>query len=432
MTTSGSGKRRRRPGAGAGTATERKFDNGWAAAPGVRVRQAVPADVDAVRELATLAGTTLDDVLAGSVASGAAGLALRAGLSGGMEGFNRHIAERLIACPDDPLQAYLSAALVLVADDREHGVVGTVVAYPPANLVQLHLDGARRRGITDPRELNKLMMLGAVGLAKIKALAVAEPARGRNVGGSLLLRCRQVFFACGYVILYGQMPAVPGLDAFYRRNGFEVLATGKGWTCGRSSGSIPASTLTRASGSSSATARMAESVEAPGQAAVPWPGRMSAAAGTLRAMHDLPEDPQTLYQAWKGHWPFRQWLYVGITNSPSRRFGEQRRSSEWMLEAGTIRLARFPDRESVIEAERRMIRAKRPQYNVQHNRHEEVEVELSAENLAAAAPRPACQSWRSGGLPTSPRSGGSSGQARRAGRRSSCRPDATFRSPSRR
>ena len=223
-----SGKARRRPGAGAGTATERKLDNGWAAAPGVRVRQAGPADMDAVRELATLAGTTLDDVLAAAVASGAAGRALRAGLSGGMDGFRRHLAERLIDRPDDPLQAYLSAALVLVADHREHGVVGTVVAYPPAHLVQLHLDGARRRGTTDPRELNKLMVLGAIGLAKIKALAVAEPARGRSVGGSLLLRCRQVFSACGYTLLYGQMPPTPGLDAFYRRNGFEVLGHGEG------------------------------------------------------------------------------------------------------------------------------------------------------------------------------------------------------------
>jgi hypothetical protein len=99
-------------------------------------------------------------------------------------------------------------------------------------------------------------------------------------------------------------------------------------------------------------------------------------------MYDFPEDPQTLYQAWRGHWPFRQWLYVGITSSPSRRFGEHRRRSQWMLEAGTIRLTRFPDRESVMEAERRMIRTKRPQYNVQHNRHE-VEVELSVADLAA-------------------------------------------------
>jgi GNAT superfamily N-acetyltransferase len=184
--------------------------------------------MDAVRELATLAGTTLDDVLAVAVASGAAGRALRAGLSGGVDGFHQHIAERLFDRPDDPLQAYLSAALVLVADHCEHGVVGTVAAYPPANLVQLHIDGARRRGTTDPRELNRLMMLGAVGLVKVKALAVAEPARGRNVGGSLLLRCRQVFSACGYALLYGQMPPTPGLDAFYRRNGFEVLGHGEG------------------------------------------------------------------------------------------------------------------------------------------------------------------------------------------------------------
>ena len=53
-----------------------------------------------------------------------------AGLSGGQEGFNRHIAEQFIGHPDDPMQAYLSAALVLVADDRDHGVVGTVAAYP--------------------------------------------------------------------------------------------------------------------------------------------------------------------------------------------------------------------------------------------------------------------------------------------------------------
>ena len=221
----GSGKARRQRTA---QITERKLDTGWAAAPGVRVRQAVPADMDAVRELATLAGVTLDGLLARAVASGTAGVALRAGLSRGQEGFNRHIAEQFIGHPDDPLQAYLSAALVLVADDGEQGVVGTVVAYPPANLVQLHLDGARRRGTTDSRELNNMMVLGAIGLAKIKALAVAEPARGRNVGGSLLLRCRQVFFSCGYVILYGQMPPTPGLDTFYRRAGFEVLAPGEG------------------------------------------------------------------------------------------------------------------------------------------------------------------------------------------------------------
>lgn len=35
-----------------------------------------------------------------------------------------------------------------------------------------------------------------------------------------------MYFRCGYVMIYGQMPAVPGLDAFYRRNGFDVLDVG--------------------------------------------------------------------------------------------------------------------------------------------------------------------------------------------------------------
>jgi GNAT superfamily N-acetyltransferase len=207
--------------------TERKLDNGWAAAPGIRVRQAVPADMGAVSGLVALAGVALDGVLGEAVASGAAGRALRAGLSGGQDGFHRHLAEQFLAHPADPLPAYLSAALVLVADHREHGVVGTAVAYPPTNITQSHLDGARRRNITDPRELNELMTLGAIGLAKVKALAVAEPWRGRNIGGALLLRCRQVYFACGYLIVYGQMPPTPGLDVFYRRNGFEVLGHGE-------------------------------------------------------------------------------------------------------------------------------------------------------------------------------------------------------------
>jgi GNAT superfamily N-acetyltransferase len=207
--------------------TERKLDKGWPAAPGVRIRQALPADMGTVRELATLAGVSIEDELAGAVASGAAGQALRAGLRGGLPGFQRHMAEQFVAHGDEILQAYLSAALVLVADHRDHGVLGTVVAYPSPNITQIHLDGTRDT-ITDPRGQNTLVMAGAVGLAKIKALAVAESARGQNIGGSLLVRCRQVFFACGYLMLYGQMPPTPGLDVFYRRNGFEVLGHGEG------------------------------------------------------------------------------------------------------------------------------------------------------------------------------------------------------------
>jgi GNAT superfamily N-acetyltransferase len=70
------------------------------------------------------------------------------------------------------------------------------------------------------------MLTGAVGLAKIKALAAAETARGRGIGASLLRNCHQVYDRCGYLMLYGQMPPTQGLETFYRRAGFDVLAPG--------------------------------------------------------------------------------------------------------------------------------------------------------------------------------------------------------------
>jgi GNAT superfamily N-acetyltransferase len=207
----------------AGETSERKLDRGWAAMPGVRVRQAGPADMDAVRELSLLAGVTLEDELISAVIAGSAGQALRAGLRGGSDEFTRHLAGQFATHADQPLVAYLSAALILVADHRDHGITGALVAYPPPNIAELHVDAR-----SDSRERQKMVMLGAIGAAKVKAVAVAEQARGKNIGGALLQRCKQVYFACGYVVVYGTMAATPGLPEFYLRNGFQVLGNGEG------------------------------------------------------------------------------------------------------------------------------------------------------------------------------------------------------------
>lgn len=202
--------------------TDRKLDRGWAAVPGVRIRQAVHADMDMVRELSLLAGVTLEDEILDAVRAGTAGQALRAGLSRGHDGFAEHMAEQMVANRDHPLIAYLSAALILVADHREHGVIGALVAYPPPNVAEIHVDA-----VPDPQHKELMMMSGAIGVAKVRAVAVAEQARGKNIGGALLKRCKQVFFACEYAVVYGTMAPTPGLPEFYRRNGFEVLADGE-------------------------------------------------------------------------------------------------------------------------------------------------------------------------------------------------------------
>ena len=53
--------------------------------------------------------------------------------------------------------------------------------------------------------------MGCIGLTKVKAVAVAESARGQHIAGSLLKRCKQVYQHCGYLVIYGQMPPTPGL-----------------------------------------------------------------------------------------------------------------------------------------------------------------------------------------------------------------------------
>jgi GNAT superfamily N-acetyltransferase len=67
-----------------------------------------------------------------------------------------------------------------------------------------------------------------MGLAKVSALAVAEHARRAGVGAALLSRAKRLFFHHGYLYVYGQMPARPGLAEFYRRQGFEVKQPGEG------------------------------------------------------------------------------------------------------------------------------------------------------------------------------------------------------------
>jgi len=99
-------------------------------------------------------------------------------------------------------------------------------------------------------------------------------------------------------------------------------------------------------------------------------------------MAESSDRPQTLYVAWSGRGLFRRYEYIGVTNSPSRRMREHCGGSDWWLEASTIRLRRYPDRASVLQAERTMIKAKRPRFNIEHNL-DEIEAHVTVEDLAA-------------------------------------------------
>ncbi|ATY17282.1 GNAT family N-acetyltransferase (plasmid) [Amycolatopsis sp. AA4] len=206
--------------------TERKLIKGSTTrAPGVVIRLAGADDVAAVERMAPVAGTTLGEVLAEAIRSGAMGSAHRAALAAGggdrgREAFTHAIARA--AAEHDQFHAYAVAAVVLVAAHRDHGVVGAEIVFPPVHVAENYVTYARNAG-ANSREQGKLLAVGAVGLAKVSALVVDESHRGRGLGAALLGQARRIFFAHGYPLVYGQIPADrPDLAGFYQCQGFEV------------------------------------------------------------------------------------------------------------------------------------------------------------------------------------------------------------------
>lgn len=63
--------------------------------------------------------------------------------------------------------------------------------------------------------------------AKIKALAVAEDARGQGLGAVLLKRCVQLYWQLDSMTLYGQFDTDRALGPFYASSGFTVLPPGR-------------------------------------------------------------------------------------------------------------------------------------------------------------------------------------------------------------
>ncbi|MDP9792579.1 GNAT superfamily N-acetyltransferase [Catenuloplanes nepalensis] len=209
------------------TVTAQALIDGWAI-PGshVRVRLARPVDLAALRTFAEMAGTRVEDEVADAIDAGIAGAGLIIGMRDGHETFLSHVAEQFFTHQDTGRQvAFLHLTLALVAEDPGRGIVGALLAYPPVGVIGQFLAQAHRIGV-NPQQL---LVTGAIGLVRVKALAVAEPMRRQGLAAALMECCRQVYATCKYLMLYGQMPARPGLADFYRSLGFTVLQKREGF-----------------------------------------------------------------------------------------------------------------------------------------------------------------------------------------------------------
>ena len=211
----------------AGDITERRLVHGWPSTARVRIRLATATDLPEAHRLASLTGFQIEDPLRAAITADTAGAGIRVALRSGPTAFAQHMTNRLAEQPpDQPFLAYLQAALILVAEHRDAGVVGTVVVSPAPYLVSALLQ-QNPAGFHDRGEQHRLIVRGALYLAVIRAVAVDERVRGRNIGGSLLKRVRQVYQQCGYRMMYALMRRTPALEAFYRRHRFHILTDGQ-------------------------------------------------------------------------------------------------------------------------------------------------------------------------------------------------------------
>ncbi len=81
-------------------------------------------------------------------------------------------------------------------------------------------------------------------------------------------------------------------------------------------------------------------------------------------MTELATRNHTLYRFFNVE---RDLLYVGITADPTRRFDKHSREKDWWTEVEIIEMQHFPDRQSVLAAEREAIRDEKPLHNVRMN-----------------------------------------------------------------
>jgi GNAT superfamily N-acetyltransferase len=197
-------------------ATADRLVNGWAGPGGTHIRLARPGDGEQVTKLLALAGISLDPVVGAVIEAGTVASTLLLGLDHGPIGILRPLAESVAA--DRPDEAMPGLVFVLVAEGRDGLLRGVLQAVPPDNVLA---DGVEA-GVP---VLNAVV--GAAKITKIRAVAVAEDARGHRIGETLIRRTVRTYLQLGFLLIYGQFPIGSGLEKYYARQGFTVLDEGQ-------------------------------------------------------------------------------------------------------------------------------------------------------------------------------------------------------------
>lgn len=181
-----------------------------------QLRIARPGESEGVNFLLGLAGVELNVFLEEAVEDETISSALiRAARSG-----NEEILRELVSATDrgDPNLAMPGLSTVVVAEVTGGALAGAALALPPFAVFA----EAANTGLATPWAL-----AGLAAVVKIKGVGVAEHARRGGIGSALIRYCTNRYLSLGYHLVYGQIRVGSGLEAFYPRLGFDVMAVGE-------------------------------------------------------------------------------------------------------------------------------------------------------------------------------------------------------------
>ncbi|WP_192808971.1 GNAT family N-acetyltransferase [Actinomadura montaniterrae] len=193
---------------------------GLVLASGVRIRMARGEDVETARRLVALTGSgvTLESRLADAVPDGRLAAVVAKGLDEGPEALTRELAVAASQGDGAMEDLVIGLSCVLVAEHPEHGVVGVLVALPPARVLA-------NIGLPEMESL-----VGLLKVIKLKAVAVDPAHRSGGIAAALIATCRKLYSQLRYYRLYGQFDAGSGLETYYQRQGLTALKEGQGVT----------------------------------------------------------------------------------------------------------------------------------------------------------------------------------------------------------
>jgi GNAT superfamily N-acetyltransferase len=221
-TTSGVRQRARRP-PGLVASTAGGLES-RAPIAGCQIRSLRAEDVPVVAQLTRTAGVELQDGYIEALERNTLAVALARAPREGPRGVLQEVVDTTTAAGGDLNEVIARLAVVLVAEDPDAGVVGTVFATPPGIVLTNNLE----LGVPSPQ-----VFKAATQIIKAKAVAVVPAHRRRGIAAGLLDAMCDLYQRAGTQLLYGQIETTRNLHDYYQRLGWKILAPGEPHDLGR-------------------------------------------------------------------------------------------------------------------------------------------------------------------------------------------------------